>query len=101
VRHLLACFLLTISLAGCRTVDLSTGAPHADDPTGETALIWLWGLIGDDISVDAPQGAARVQVYRSFGGWLVAVLTIGILQPMHVEVWPVAAPEQPPPPETK
>lgn len=88
MRSLFA-LILVVCLAGCRTVNVNTGAAVVGEPLEDTAYVWLWGLIGDDVNVPAHDGAARVEVYRSFGGWLVALLTIGILQPMHVEVWPV------------
>jgi hypothetical protein len=86
----LVCLFLVVWLAGCRTVNVNTGASVVGEPLEDTAYVFLWGLVGDDVNVPANEGASRVEVYRSLGGWLVALLTVGIVQPMHVQVWPIA-----------
>lgn len=97
MRHrFLAAFLAAFLASGCATVTVSTGSAVVGEPLEDTAWVLLWGLMGDNVNVPAHNGAARVRVYHSFGGFLVSVLTAGLVQPMTVEVWPVLGDDRPP-----
>src|SRR5687768_13179608 len=87
---LVALVAVVLSLASCAgTVTVSTGAAVVGEPLRDTAWVLVWGLAGDDVNVPAHNGAARVEVERGLLGYIVGLLTVGLVQPMSVEVWPV------------
>lgn len=89
MKRLMIGAVLALAVGGCATVTTSTGAPVVGEPLEGTAWVLAWGLVGSDVNIPAYGGAARVRVSRGVGGWLVGALTLGLVQPMSVEVWPV------------
>ena len=82
--------LLALSTAGCFHQVVQTGrAPSATVVDKPWVSTWLWGLVAAqpiDVRQQCPSGVAVITTEQSFINGLLAVVTIGIWTPQHVQI---------------
>jgi len=82
--------MLALCTAGCFHQVVQTGrAPGTTVVDKAFVSTWLWGLVAAqpiDVRQQCPSGVAVITTEQSFVNGLVAVVTLGIYTPQHVQV---------------
>ena len=89
LRHILTILVLA-QTTGCYYAMIDTGRPQSVRTVEEGwAPSYVGGMVPprlEEVVERCPQGAARVEVFRSPGNLLITMLTLGIYSPSTVQV---------------
>ena len=80
-----AAAMLAGMLAGCCSTHVTTEQPAYGIPVDDTSNQFLWGLVSGRVHTSGHM--SRVEVYKSFGDYILTFITLGIYTPWSVNIW--------------
>ena len=71
--------------AGCCATHVTTEQPAYGIPVSNSSHQFLWGMVSGNVHTSGH--LSRVEVYKSFGDYILTIITLGIYTPWSVNTW--------------